>query len=172
MQKMLSASVSEFDCELCERRFKNKYGLQNHVVTKHTEKFECPICERKCLKQEGLQEQIRKEHDYLETTSPSLLSEASSGWMNTADMSKDEELLIESYDETEELSISLEMETNKRIKQNLKDVNFEEDSDDDVEYNPTVEECNEAEVELDHNKAKRKREEVSIILSKRRNLMI
>ena len=156
---------SEFDCESCERRFKNKYGLQNHVDTKHTEKFECPICERKCLKQEGLQEQIRKEHDYLETTSPSLLSEASSGWMNTADLSKYEELLIQSYVETEELSISLEMETNKRIKQNLKDVNFEEDSNDDVEYNQTVEECNEAEVELDHNKAKRKREEKSIIPS-------
>ena len=81
------------------------------------------------MKQEGLQEHIRKEHDYLET-SHSLLSESSSGWMNTTDMSKDEELLIESYVETEELSISLEMETNKRIKQNLKDVNFEEDSDD------------------------------------------
>ena len=43
----------------------------------------------------------RKEHDYLET-SHSLLSEASSGWMNTIVMSKDKELLIESYDETEE----------------------------------------------------------------------
>ena len=83
-------------------------------------------------------------------------------------MSKDKELLIESYVETEELSISLEMETNKRIKQNLKDVNFEEDSDDDVEYNPTVQECNEAEVELDHNKAKRKWKEVSIIPSKKK----
>ena len=46
------------------------------------------------------------------------------------------------------------METNKKIKQNLKDVNFE------------------AKVELDHNKAKRKREEESINPIKRRKVMI
>ena len=64
--------------------------------------FECPNCERKFLMQEGLQEHMKKEHDYLETSN-SLLSEASSGWMNSKNMSNDNTSRTSSVDVDEEL---------------------------------------------------------------------
>ena len=91
----------------------------------------------------------------------SLLSEASSGWMNATsssssavsiseesieDLLNDRENELETqierqstaeYDDTERLLVDdSELETGKRIKQNLKNINFEEDSDEEQEWAP------------------------------------
>ena len=131
--------------------------------------FECPMCGRTFETTRNLQDHIEGNHE--QESSLSLISEASSGWMDDTNnakgngsfgeklLSENEDLvtqnLIEDNYETEssleELLIEDEFEntsvfhTQKKFVQNLKDINFEEDSDDDNEWNPNEEEDEENE---------------------------
>ena len=127
--------------------------------------FECPMCGGTFETPRNLQEHIAANHE--QESSLSLVSEASSGWMDETDNTKGiqsfgEKLLLENEDsqtlnltavnhepetsleellqEDDEFEINSVFHTQKRIVQNLKDINFEEDSDDDREWNQIEEE--------------------------------
>ena len=119
--------------------------------------FECPMCGKFFKTSESLQNHIGKEHD--QEPSLSLISEASSGWMDESsrviekesqkDQTSDldlEELLMEHQiedDKSENILSEHEnppIQTQKRIVQNLRDVNFDDDSDEDNEWNPNGDE--------------------------------
>jgi hypothetical protein len=108
------------------------------------------MCGKNFKTSESLQNHIGKEHD--QEPSLSLISEASSGWMDESsrviekesqkDQTSDldlEELLMEHQiedDKSENILSEHEnppIQTQKRIVQNLRDVKFDDDSDEDNE---------------------------------------
>ena len=115
---------------------------------------------------ENLQNHISAEHE--QDSSLSLISEASSGWMDETEKAQTnhpnlEELLMEHHIDDIDVDNTLSehenppVQTHKRIVQNLKDVNFEDDSDEDNEWNPTGdEEVDEFDIEYCCNKCKYK----------------
>ena len=131
--------------------------------------FECPMCGRTFETSGNSQDHIEGNHE--QDSSLSRISVASSGWMDDTNNAKGnksfgEKMLSENEDSQtqnltevnhspesslEELLIEDEFDitsvfhTQKRIVQNLKDINFEEDSDDDNEWNPNEEEDEENE---------------------------
>ena len=123
--------------------------------------FECPMCSKIFMTQLKLQSHIEIEHE--QEQSLSLLSEASSGWINdgstikeTDDLSANfisevsmEDLLKEvdnnehGLQQPDACSNDVEtsiIQTHGRIVQNLQNIDFDEDSDEDIEYNPINEE--------------------------------
>jgi hypothetical protein len=70
-----------------------------------------------------------------------------------------EKLLSEEFDETslsEEFDVH-EIPVQKRIKQNLREINFEDDSDDDREWEPTLEEEDDLTKEIEDLRSNKKR---------------
>ena len=128
--------------------------------------FECPMCGNSFKTAENLQNHISAEHE--QDSSLSLISEASSGWMDETEKDQTnhpnlEELLMEHHIDDIDVDNTLSehenppVQTHKRIVQNLKDVNFEDDSDEDNEWNPTGdEEEDEFDIEYCCNKCKYK----------------
>ena len=112
--------------------------------------FECPMCSKKFMTQLELQSHIEIEHE--QEQSLSLLSEASSGWINEGStvQEKDDfisevstEYLLKEVDNDEHLLKQPDtsiIQTHGRIVQNLHNIDFDEDSDEDIEYNPINEE--------------------------------
>ena len=81
------------------------------------------------------------------------------GWcdiLRQQNFKDEEELLAEDSDEDTFTTLS-EISVQKRIKQNLANINFDEDSDDDNEYSPTIEEEEEFEALNIATKQQRKR---------------
>ena len=182
--------ADEHVCRMCSKPVCNFCTLQDpssenemHRVHKKGDircipmGYECPMCLQMFKAPEEMQTHIDDQHE--QEVSLSLLSEASSGWMNATSSSSSavsiseesiDDLLNEHENELKkqiERQGTAEIETGKRIKQNLKNINFEEDSDEEQEWAPTNAE-NEMEVEAEDKSSKRKRNTVKYIQNKKK----
>ena len=118
------------NCTICDKKFENELHMNHHPVRVHEygetcNLYPCKECGFSAGDSDTLNEHFGNGHN--ETFSAS--HEA-------------EKLLSEEFDETslsEEFDVH-EIPVQKRIKQNLREINFEDDSDDDREWEPTLEE--------------------------------
>ena len=83
-----------------------------------------------------MKDHIENEHSNKDSSSITV------GNLDVSEKSQDEKLLVEDLDESFEVEKSSlsEIFVQKRRVQNLKDINFDEDSDDDKEWSPSREE--------------------------------
>ena len=142
-----SLSGMYVNCTICDKKFENELHMNHHRVRVHEygetcNLYPCEECGFSAGDIDTLNEHVGNGHN--ETFSAS--HEA-------------EKLLSEEFDETslsEEFDVH-EIPVQKRIKQNLREINFEDDSDDDREWEPTLEEEDDLTKEIEDLRSNKKR---------------
>ena len=171
-----SSSWTHVICAVCQDKFMNELDLNNHMEDHHSKgvSHTCRNC-RKVFKNEwDLNHHMVRVHQYGETCSmypceecgfigDDVTSIDSHVRNHHAGQRNDEELLKEDFEEETFTNLS-EISVKKRIKQNLEGIDFDEDSDDDKEYTPTIEEEDEFEALNKATRQNRKRKNESDVL--------
>ena len=116
-----------------------------HVIHKDSTKcvstmqFECPTCETKFNTGDNLNKHMELLNE--NGSSLSLILESSSlSWINLSCNECGNQFQNEKDVVDHKLLMHTKLQTNKRIIQNLKDTDFNEDSDEDKDYQPNEEE--------------------------------
>ena len=176
-----SSSWTQVTCAVCQNVFMNELDLENHIKDQHNKvdldkslsgflRNTCTICRKEFKNEWDLKHHTLRVHEYGETCLiypceecgfigddvTSLDSHVKDHHSEQQNSKDDEELLAEDSDEDTFTTLS-EISVQKRIKQNLANINFDEDSDDDNEYSPTIEEEEEFEALNIATKQQRKR---------------
>ena len=136
-----SSSWMHVCCTVCEKKFENESDMTFHRVRVHEygeicQLYPCEECGFSGGDVQSLKDHIENEHSNKDSSSITV------GNLDVSEESQDEKLLVEDLDESFEVEKSSlsEIFVQKRRVQNLKDINFDEDSDDDKEWSPSREE--------------------------------
>ena len=133
---------SNFECPSCEMKFKSKTDLQRHISQKHDlsssmpsmiseaddsswQLIACNLCDGKFDNEQDVAYHKERVHEYGETCSMYLWEEC--GFQGT------DRLLLKMHVQTEHS----EPLYGTRRKQNLTEINFDDDSDEDGDWNPS-----------------------------------